>query len=642
MKVLFGMVLILATVFSTAYIPSSAGKNVSQTSCACDPVRDSLALVALFNATNGPEWYDNENWLMPGIPIDEWEFVTTNAEGCVTKLEIDGYNNLNGFLPPEIGMLQDLDTLNISGSPGGGTNQNLGGNIPAEVGNLVKLRYLRFAHNQLSGPIPEELQNLVQLEVLRMADNHLSGNIPSFLGSLTNLRTLHLYSNQFIGSIPAELGNLNDLESLQLSDNQLTGPVPAELGGLMNLFTLWLNNNQLSGTIPPELGNLNLTDPLWIQLDSNQLSGCFPPELSSFCDLIPPSGNSIISFTRNPGLPGGGDFMAFCQEGAGSGDNKLTILDSTICAGEMVRIGNAEYSETGIHTEVLPTAEGCDSTIELHLTVLPLEEADAGEGRTLCDPNTQLSAVAPTLDGISGRWESVNSNAVIDDPNNPNSQVFELEPGANQFRWVLSRDACAAFDSDLVTIFYEDKAAKANEDSYFVYDFEGVFNGNVLENDTYSDPIEIELLEKIEGLDTIFPDGSFSYFFSGASPKIVTSRYRITFENCPGQTSEGRIVIRKIESGVSEPTVVTPNGDGHNDEFFVPELQTNPQDYPKNELVVFNRWGQVVFQAGPYNNDWDGTHMKTGERLHSGTYYYVLRLDLGSGKVRIGEVTIIR
>ncbi len=51
------------------------------------PAADRAALVALYNATDGPNWPDNANWLTNN-PLAEWRGVTTNDEGRVTRLDL--------------------------------------------------------------------------------------------------------------------------------------------------------------------------------------------------------------------------------------------------------------------------------------------------------------------------------------------------------------------------------------------------------------------------------------------------------------------------------------------------------------------------------------------------------------------------
>ena len=179
-------------------------------------------------------------------------------------------NNLSGEIPAELGNLVNLRDLMLDGN-------NLSGQIPWELGNLTNLRYLGLDGNDLSGEIPAELGNLVNLEDLALYNNNLSGQIPWELGNLVNLRRLVLSENNLWGQIPAELGNLINLEFLTLEWNKLRGEIPAELGNLVNLRGLHLRFNDFRGEIPGELGNLvNLRD---LMLDYD-LSGCIPSSLN--------------------------------------------------------------------------------------------------------------------------------------------------------------------------------------------------------------------------------------------------------------------------------------------------------------------------------------------------------------------------
>ena len=72
-----------------------------------------------------------------------------------------------------------------------------------------------------------------------------------------------------------------------------------------------------------------------------------------------------------------------------------------------------------------------------------------------------------------------------------------------------------------------------------------------------------------------------------------------------------------------------------NDKFIFTELELNPDKYPANELVIISRWGDVVYRAKPYHNNWTGTNEK-GENLPAGTYYYIMRLAIADGKIKTG------
>ena len=252
---------------------------------------DREALAALYDATGGVHWENNDNWLTDE-PGSSWYGVTADREGYVTLLDLRD-NRLSGELPPELGNLSRLRELRLR-------ENQLNGEIPPELGNLFNLEVLSLVRNRLSGPIPSGLGNLAFLKELSVRGNELNGQIPSSLANLSLLRNFSVGVNELTGEIPSWLGDLPILQSIHLGDNQLTGAIPDNLANLTDvryfnvirnrltgdipswladfpLQQLFLNDNQLTGDIPLWLADL--PDLEWLWLGGNSLSGCVPGAL---------------------------------------------------------------------------------------------------------------------------------------------------------------------------------------------------------------------------------------------------------------------------------------------------------------------------------------------------------------------------
>ena len=177
--------------------PSEAKTSRSDAAALGDPVTvDRAALLTLYVATDGPNWWKSTNW-SSAAPLDTWYGVTTNAQGRVTRLVLKT-NHLTGPLPTALGDLAHLRELSLWGN-------HVSGEIPAALGNLAQLRTLALSHNRLQGPIPVELGALGALEVLFLNDNQLRGVLPAGLAA-RNLRTLYLANNSGLtGCLPEAL-----------------------------------------------------------------------------------------------------------------------------------------------------------------------------------------------------------------------------------------------------------------------------------------------------------------------------------------------------------------------------------------------------------------------------------------------------
>lgn len=209
------------------------------------PSSEHDALVAIYNATGGPNWTNHTGW--NGKPRTEcgWFGVTCDAAGDhVIQLSL-GSNNLTGALPALSG-LPSLSTVSV------GSNQLTG--LPPDLASLSALAYFYADQNQITGTLPD-LSGLQNLIIFDVAGNQLDGALPSLP---PGLQGFFVNLNRFTGSIPSSLEFASALQTYNVQFNRLTGPVPNVVGGLYALQHFLVAGNRLSGTLPdvPIVNNL--------------------------------------------------------------------------------------------------------------------------------------------------------------------------------------------------------------------------------------------------------------------------------------------------------------------------------------------------------------------------------------------------
>jgi gliding motility-associated-like protein len=141
-------------------------------------------------------------------------------------------------------------------------------------------------------------------------------------------------------------------------------------------------------------------------------------------------------------------------------------------------------------------------------------------------------------------------------------------------------------------------------------------------------------------------DGGLTYSWSPATglsnPKIanpvakpqVTTTYTVTVTTQNGCSSTDEVTITVLNP-IQVPNGFTPNGDGINDNWELPNLKK----YPNSNVQIFNRWGTKVFESNGYETPWEGR--MNGQPLPAATYYYIIRLDEKETPLT-GNVTIIK
>ena len=233
---------------------------------------DSLALVAIYNASKGAEWTKNK-WDLEK-PMNEWPAVTlTDGRVTALKLTTSGVIASEWALPAEIGDLAELTDLRIC-------SNKLTGDLPATLYELVKLEKLYFQNDNLTCSLSPDLAKLTNLTELYVDRNaNMTGSIPPEIGSLKKLMRLNISQTGIGGAIPAELGQCDALLQFMAFKTNLSGTLP-DIWDMPVLQTVMLHTNPgITGPLPASLGKLksleNGTAPS-IQIDSCNLTGTIP------------------------------------------------------------------------------------------------------------------------------------------------------------------------------------------------------------------------------------------------------------------------------------------------------------------------------------------------------------------------------
>lgn len=630
------------------------GLTCSYSSKAQVVLSDSLALVALYNSTNGPGWTTRTNWLVPGRPVSTWYGITVTGNR-VTQINMNpanppfSGNNLIGTLPAQLGSLTGLTSLDLA-------YNRLSGSIPTSLGNLVNLVFLNLSNAQLTGTIPSQLGNLSNLTVLLLNNNQLSGQIPTQLGSLAKATQINLTFNRLTGSIPAQLGNLTNLVQLLLDNNQLTGSIPGALGLLSKLTSFSLSENQLSGNLPTQLGNLSALVEL--NLSNNLLTGGIPTQLGSLSNL------QFLRINRNQlngSVPKELGNLTKLRELL-VGNNQLTgIVPNEIAT--ISTLTNVQLQSNFL--TAVPTFS--KSLVNLNVSTNNLTFEDL-------EPNMGIANYIYSPQRIIPGGET--RNLIVGETF---TKSFSVGGTANQYQWRKNGVNRAGATSNTLTIAAVDFPDAGTYELFITNSIvpnltlqtepttltvTGVPIIGAKTEDGISQPngatINFELTEVGDQRIRQFEISNTGSATLSISSITVTGDFNL--ENTPptqidvneSETLSIRFVPTEIGSRTGTLTIFSNSnipvftlnliGEGNAELEIYNVVTTNPNGkhdylnirniwlYPQNRIQIFDRWGNPVYDAEGYDNNtkkFTGISDK-GKELPEGTYYYVLNKDQAS------------
>jgi gliding motility-associated-like protein len=264
---------------------------------------------------------------------------------------------------------------------------------------------------------------------------------------------------------------------------------------------------------------------------------------------------------------------------------KQTTLNSTICQGKTLAVGNHNYSLAGNYIDTLSTIGGCDSIVYTHLAVNPLSQY--AQSANLCQGD--ILKVGNHIYASSGYYQDTLSNYLGCDSIIKTNLIVTPYPFID-----LGKDREICEDNTI------DLQISNNYTSY------------------------------------LWQDGSTNNSFLVSKP----GKYWVTVANdycIKSDTVYFKLCKKPINVWI--PNAFTPNGDGLNDYFKV----ESSGEFAGFNLAIYNRWGNLVFESNNPMVIWDGK--SNGNDAEAGIYTYILTYsgkDIKQKKQLKGRLSIIR
>lgn len=269
---------------------------------------------------------------------------------------------------------------------------------------------------------------------------------------------------------------------------------------------------------------------------------------------------------------------------------------------------NPNAAGAGTHTVTYTISGSCGSSDTETITVSPVVSANINAAGPLCDNGAPTTITAVNSGGI---WSASCGNCI-----NTSSGVFNPSAAGAGSHTVsyTSTGNCSETQSIIVIVNSMTVIASANTTSG-------------------SAPLIVNFSETGMAANTWswdFTDGGTSTDQNPAYTFNSAGSYTVTVTGTDGICSDAATITITVESDLFIPNAFSPDNDGFNDFFVIQGLLA----YPGNSITIMNRWGDKVFSASPYVNDWDGTSNNSaltlyGKQVVDGTYFYFLELEDG-------------
>ena len=272
------------------------------------------------------------------------------------------------------------------------------------------------------------------------------------------------------------------------------------------------------------------------------------------------------------------------------------------CDGDSLLIRGNYYTAPTVAIDSLIGTTGCDSILNTTLLALPSPIVNLGNDTVFCDGDSVMLSIPNNFNSIL--W-STGSNA---------SSIYINTSGTY---WVEVTDSICK-NRDTINI-------------------NNLTNNYITINDTSFCDGEIWQIVLPSSQTYLWSTGSISNQISVQD----SGQYWVDITDiCKNYKEDFNVKTIDCSCMMAVPNVFTPNGDGLNDYFF-PVINCIFDEY---HLVIFNRWGRLLYETNNQNDKWDGRYL--GNEVPEAVYFYLIDYRQpynGSKKAqRSGSLTLYR
>jgi gliding motility-associated-like protein len=273
-------------------------------------------------------------------------------------------------------------------------------------------------------------------------------------------------------------------------------------------------------------------------------------------------------------------------------------VSASICEGDTYNFGGTNYSTSGTYTNSLIAVGGCDSIVTLFLTVLPIETSSMNA--TICSGQTYV--FGPQNLTASGTY--TNTLTTVNGCDSIVTLYLTVNPILNgSTSATICQGQTITFGSQTLSAsgnYTENFTTVTGCDSTVIM---YLFVTSAVEY--YTDTAICDGQSYVLGTQTLTTSGIYDEMFTTSAGCDSLVHLELAVTDCQGAFEISNIV--------------TPNDDGQNDTWKI-------SDYTQISgcaVMIYNRWGQPVYETTDYQNEWGGT--KDGEPLPDGVYYYSIK-----------------